>query len=128
VYAVTAHTLPKTYRYEANRSLLTLSVLLHPAALMKIGPTRHLMWASMLSYLGAARLDRAYSGLKAVRAGEALPAHRYLVVGYILLVPALLVSWLYPLDKLGILHTVLIGFVGLHIYALPLSWSRRYWE
>lgn len=115
IYAVSSQALPKTYRYKVNRLLMLTAILTHLATLM-LGRVRLLMWLSMLSYLGAVRLDRAILGLKRV-SEEALPAHRYLIAGYSLTIPLLIISWLYPLGTLGILHLILIGFVGLHIYA-----------
>ncbi|GEM_PF-3120298 len=117
IYAVTLHALPKTYRYRASLPLTVLMTALHAFALSGFGPSRHLMWASMLTYLGAARLDLAFRGLRSVRVREALPAHRYLIAGYLLLIPLLILSWPIPLDELGLLHILLVGFVGLHIYA-----------
>ncbi len=117
IYAVTLHALPRTYRYRANLPLALVMIALHALALAGLGPIRHLMWASMIAYLGAARLDLAYSGLKSVRVREALPAHRYLIAGYLLLAPLLILSWFIQVNALGLLHILLIGFVGLHIYA-----------
>ncbi|MDK2383677.1 MAG: hypothetical protein QI199_02555 [Candidatus Korarchaeota archaeon] len=117
IYAVTLHALPKTYRYRASLPLTILMTALHALALSGFGPSRHLMWASMLSYLGAARLDLSLRGLRSVRVREALPAHRYLIAGYLLLIPLLILSWFMPVNSLGLLHILLLGFVGLHIYA-----------
>lgn len=116
IYAVSSHALPKTYRSEVSKPLMLVAILTHLAALLGIGPFKHSMWLSMFSYLGAVRLDRAISGLKEV-AKEALPAHRYLIASYLLTVPLLMISWFYPSEALDILHVLLIGFVGLHIYA-----------
>ncbi len=117
IYAVTLHALPKTYRYRASLPLALTTIVLHALALAGLSSSRHLMWASMLTYLGAARLDLAYLELKSVKVRGALPAHRYLIAGYLLLAPLLVLSWFIPVDALGLLHILLIGFVGLHIYA-----------
>jgi len=117
IYAVTLHALPKTYRYRASLPLAIPMIALHALVLCGFDPSRHLMWTSMLSYLGAARLDLALRGLRSVRVREALPAHRYLISGYLLLIPLLILSWFMPVNTLGLLHILLLGFVGLHIYA-----------
>ncbi len=116
-YAVTLHALPKTYRYSVNRALALLMIIFHAFALLGLNPTKIFMWISMLAYLGASRLDLAYFGVKSVRVREALPAHRYLMAGYLLLLPLLILSWPIPTNTLELLHILLIGFVGLHIYA-----------
>ncbi len=117
IYAVTLHSLPRTYRYRPHVPSAALMLVLHLMALVGVGPTKHLMWASMLVYLAAARVDRALSGLRAIRVREALPAHRYLISCYLLLIPLLLISWPLDLDPLGILHILMLGFIGLHVYA-----------
>ncbi len=116
IYAVSAHALPRTYKYELNIPFMAAALLTHAAALLRIGPPIYLMWTSILLYVISLRLDLTFKAFRSVRVEEAIPAHRYMLSGYLLVFLLGLLFLLIPDDNLSLLHYLLLGFIGLHIY------------
>ena len=112
IYAVSLHSLPKTYRYKYDRLLAYTSLAAHLYALLRGEP----FFASLseLLYFLSLRLDKVLPSLRRVR-GEARKAHNYLISAYLLLTPVIVFSF-FGLRQLSYLHLLLLGFIGLHVY------------
>ncbi len=112
IYAVSLHSIPKTYRYEYNRLLAYSALATHLYALLRGEPFFSSL--SMLLYLLSLKLNEALRSMRKVK-GEARKAHKYLITAYLLLIPVILFSFT-GLRQLAYLHLVLLGFIGLHVY------------
>ncbi len=112
IYAVSLHSIPKTYRYEHDKLLAYTSLAAHLYALIRGEP--FFASLSMLFYFLSLKLNKALSSIGRV-AKEARKAHKYLITAYLLLLPVILCSFL-GLRHLPYLHLLALGFIGLHVY------------
>lgn len=129
IYAVSLHSFPKTYGHTFSRPWATLTLLAHVAgavlALTGLQAGFVLMAASMVLYLPAIGIHRVPEALEfASRLGSvARKAHTYLVTGYVFAAAAAIyticlqaLAYLGYAPLLQVIHAVLMGFVGMHIY------------
>ncbi len=129
IYAVSLHSFPKTYGYRFSWPWAASMVLTHAAgAVLALAGLRAgyvVMAASMVPYLLAIGIYRVPEALGfASKLGSAArKAHTYLVTGYVFAaITAIYVVYIQLLAYLGeasplqVVHAVLMGFVGMHIY------------
>ncbi len=129
IYAVSLHSFPKTYGYRFSWPWTAATLLTHVAgatlSLAGLQAGFVLMAASMVPYLLAIGIHRVPEALGfASKLGSAArKAHTYLVTGYLFAAAAAIyVLYLQVMAYLGdapllqVIHAVLMGFVGMHIY------------
>ena len=129
IYAVSLHSFPKTYGYTFNAPWAGVMLALHAlgvaAALAGFREGYVLMAGSMVPYLLAIGLYRVSeaAGFASRLGGAARRAHNYLVMGYVFAAVAVayalyvqVLAYLGEAPVLQVIHAVLMGFVGMHIY------------
>lgn len=130
IYAVSIHSLPRTYRDEPSAPLsILLAVLVALSALVfaagRFEWARIIYGITVFSFIGAARLDRIGYWYRSIdeSAPAARPGHRYFLQGHMFAVPLMLLAsyymvrpWSGALDALATLHALTIGFTGVFIY------------
>ncbi|ALU12700.1 hypothetical protein EYM_06570 [Ignicoccus islandicus DSM 13165] len=120
IYAVSSQSFPKTFGDQAHWGLVFTSSVLAFSILLYPNPASVLTVASLFLYLVSIKLYKFREYLAKVESMKDKPipyrANRYFLYGHLWVIVSTLAPLLYFNSPLAFLHSLVLGFISLHIF------------